>query len=44
VASNADDQGRASNRRVEVIILEPGLLAAQERRSGGLPGVAAGPE
>jgi outer membrane protein OmpA-like peptidoglycan-associated protein len=44
VASNADDEGRASNRRVEVIILEPGLLAAQERRSGGLPGVAAGPE
>lgn len=44
VASNDDDAGRASNRRVEVLILKPGLLAAQERRTGGLPGVAAGPE
>ena len=44
VASNEQDEGRALNRRVEVIILEPGLSAAQARRTGELPGVAAGPE
>ena len=44
VASNDEDEGRALNRRVEIIILDPGLSAAQARRGGGLPGVATGPE
>jgi outer membrane protein OmpA-like peptidoglycan-associated protein len=44
VASNEQDEGRALNRRVEIIILEPGLSTAQARRRGELPGVAAGPE
>jgi outer membrane protein OmpA-like peptidoglycan-associated protein len=44
VASNEDDEGRSLNRRVEIIILEPGLSAAVAQRGGRLPGVAAGPE
>jgi outer membrane protein OmpA-like peptidoglycan-associated protein len=43
VASNDTGEGRAQNRRVEVTILKPGLVAVQEQRVGGLPSVGAGP-
>jgi outer membrane protein OmpA-like peptidoglycan-associated protein len=41
LASNEDEEGRQTNRRVEIVILEPGQAAADFRRSGGLPDVAA---
>jgi len=41
VASNETEEGRQTNRRVEIIILEAGQAAAEFRRSSGLPDVAA---
>jgi outer membrane protein OmpA-like peptidoglycan-associated protein len=44
LASNESPQGRAQNRRVEVVILDPGISAAQASRARTLPGVATAPE
>ncbi len=41
VASNETEEGRQTNRRVEIVILEAGQAAAEFRRSSWLPDVAA---
>jgi len=41
--SNESDAGRQMNRRVEVVILEPGASPEQHTREGGTPAVSAGP-